>query len=223
MQEAVSSPSVAILGPLAVAKELVVSAYVLFRTALPSVFWRVLLLLALAVLVSPDSEETGATGSVLLFLLSDVIDSIAGGVALAAMLRVHVPEIEVRLDVRSFVALIATKIYLSLIIGLAALLFVFPAFWVAAATFFAPIYAFAYRQSPVAAVSSSATLAKGWLRPLMLLALFCAVFMVTEIGVGYFIPESLEFLGSLVFSFFWLYSYALVTVAFARLRPTVRS
>ena len=107
MQEVVSLPPAPIPGLLTVAKEIVVSAYVLYRTALPKFVWRVLPLLALAILVSPDLEKTGTSGSLLLSLLSYAIDIVASGVALAAMLRVHVPDIEVRLDVRSFVALIA--------------------------------------------------------------------------------------------------------------------
>lgn len=221
MQEVAPLPPVPVLGPVTVAREIVVSAYVLYRTSLTKFVWRVLPLLALAILVSPDLEKTGTAGSLLLTLLSVAIDSIAGGIALAAMLRVHVPDIEVRLDVRSFVALIATEIYLSLIIGLAALLLLFPAFWVAAATFLAPIYALVYRQSPVAAVSSSATLAKGNLRPLMLVALLWLLFLVTGIGTAYIVPESVEFLWSLAYSLLWLYNYALVVVAFARLRPAV--
>lgn len=221
MQEAVPPSPVPIPGPVTVAKEIIVSAYVLYRTALPKFIWRVLPLLALAILVSPDFETTDTAGSVLLLLLSFAIDCVAGGIALAAMLRVHVPDIEVRLDVRSFVALIATELYLSLIIGLAALLLVLPAFWVAAVTFLAPIYAFAYRRSPVASVSSSAALAKGNVRALMLVALFCLLLMVMEIGVAYLIPEPVEFLGSLVYSLLWLYNYALVVAAFARLRTAV--
>jgi hypothetical protein len=155
MQEAVPLPPAPNPGPLTVAKGMVVAAYILYRTALPKFVWRVLPLLALAIFVSPDLEKTGTSGSLLLTLLSYAIDTVASGVALAAMLRIHVPDIEVRLDVRSFVALIATEIYLSLIIGLAALLLLFPAFWVAAATILAPVYALAYRQSPVASVSSS--------------------------------------------------------------------
>lgn len=197
---------------------MVVSAYILYRTALPKFVWRVLPLLALAILVSPDLEKTGTSGSLLLTLLSYAIDIVASGVALAAMLRVHVPDIEVRLDVRSFVALIATEIYLSLIIGLAALLLLFPAFWVAAATYLAPVYALAYRQSPVAAVSSSASLTKGNLRPLMLVVLLWLLFLVTGIGITFFIPGSVEFVWSLAYSLLWLYNYALVVVAFARLR-----
>lgn len=208
-------------GPLTVAREIAVSAYVLYRTALPTFVWRVLPLLALAVLVSPDFEKAGTSASILLSLLSVAIDSVAGAVALAAMLRIHVPEIEVRLDGRAIVALIATEIYLSLIIGLAALLLLFPALWVAAATILAPVYALAYRQSPVAAVSSSVSLAKGNLRSLMLVALLGLLFLVTGIGTVFIVPESLEFLWSLAYSLLWLYNYALAVVAFARLRPAV--
>lgn len=219
MQEAVPLSPAPIPGPLTVAKEIIVSAYVLYRTALPKFVWRVLPLLTLAILVSPDLESTSAAGSLLLSLLSVVIHSVAGGVALAVMLRVQLPDVEVTFSVRSFVALIATEIYLSLIIGLAALLLLIPAFWVAAATFLAPIYAFAYRQSPIAAVSSSVSLTKGNLRPLMLLALLWLLFLVAEIGTGYIMPESVEFLWSLAYSLLWLYNYALVVVAFTRLRP----
>jgi hypothetical protein len=207
---------------LVVAREIVVSAYALYRTALPTFVWRVLPLLALAIFVSPDLEKTGTTGSFLGLLLSYAIDSVAGGVALAAMLRIQVPDVEVKMEARSFVAFIATEIYLSLIIGLAALLLLFPAFWVAAATILAPIYAFAYRQSPVAAVSSSAQLVKGNLRPLMLVAFLWFLFLVTGIGAAYIVPESFEFLWSLVYALLWLYNYALVVVAFARLRPAAK-
>lgn len=222
MQEAAPTPSVPIPGPLAIAREIVVSAYALYRTALPTFVWRVLPLLALAIFVSPDLEKTGTTGSFLGLLLSYAIDSVASGVALAAMLRIQVPDVEVKMEARSFVALFATEIYLSLIIGLAALLLLLPAFWVAAATFLAPIYAFTYRQSPVAAVSSSIALTKGHLRPLMLVVLLWLLFLMTGIGIDYIVPESVEFLWSLAYSLLWLYNYALVVVAFARLRPAAK-
>jgi hypothetical protein len=198
---------------------ILVSAFALYKRALPLLAKTTLPLLALAEVTNlfgdPSSESTSFVATVAYWLVSPL----ASAWALSVFFRTEFPGTSATLTPASFVLFLLAEAYVSVALGLGLLLLVLPGLVVLSATFLAPALALVYCQGPVSAVASSTEYTKGNLLPICLAILVFVIATTVPSLVLDYLPQPVLFVAKLALAFAGLYLYAMVVVVFERLHP----
>lgn len=200
-------------------KSILAMSFVLFKKASPQLA-RVLL----PVLFVGETTSFLATSkfqSVELFLnaSSAVIASVASALALSILFRVRFPDSLFKISLGAFVLFVIAEAYISIVIVLGLLLFIFPGALALASTFLAPVFALTERQNPFEAIASSTDCTKGNLPPILgsfLTFMFVALLIGSLVSL---LPQPILFVANIGISFIGLFLYSLIVVVFEQLYP----
>lgn len=194
-------------------------SFVLFKQASPQL--AKVLLPILLVAETSSFLATSNLPSVGLFLnaCSATIESIASALALSILFRVRFPNSPFKISLGAFVLFAITEAYISIVIVLGLLLFIFPGVVAIASTFLAPAFALIERQNPFEAIASSTDCAKGNLAAI-LVSFLTFMFVALLLGaIVSLLPQSIIFVANIGTSFIGLYLYSLIVVVFEQLHP----